>query len=116
MKAKILVVAISCFSSISLAADSAVTPIESTNPQSNEARPESEQSWFTRQNEKLKARRKSASEAQQNARYCASPTFARKDGNFVVVNPGHCDKGGFGEHGETQTGVQLSASERKSRL
>lgn len=62
---------------------------------------QAEMSFLQRQRQKLKDRRAALAAASKSIRYCAAPTYGRKDGKITVINPGHCDTGGFGQHGES---------------
>lgn len=62
-----------------------------------------EMSFLQRQRQKLKERQAALAAAAKTTRYCAAPTYGRRKGKVTVINPGHCDTGGFGEHGEVNT-------------
>lgn len=112
MKATSLVVAIFCLSSTSFASASPVTSINTAKTQLNKAA--FEQLRLSKQDKRLEAQENSAAEAQSKTSYCTSTTSSRKNGKIVVGYPGHCDTGGFGEHGETSP--QLSKAEQKSQF
>lgn len=79
----------------------------------NEAPPslQAETSFLQRQRQKLEDRQAARAAAAKTTRYCAAPTYGRRGGKVTVINPGHCDTGGFGEHGEANT----SASSRLNK-
>lgn len=71
----------------------------------------SEKSWIETQGELKKKKREAAIQYQKNTRFCAAPTYTKKDGKFVVLYEGKCEKGGSsGEPTET------NLSDRKSKL
>ena len=76
--------------------------------------PQDEPGFLEKQRQKLKDRRAALAAAARSNRYCAGPTYGRKDGKAAVIIPGHCDSGGFGEHGEGTPSV--AERQRKSAL
>jgi len=80
------------------------------DPEVQSATLPSEKSWFETQAELRKKKREAAIQYQKNTLFCAAPTYTKKDGKFVVLHEGKCEKGGFsGEPSKT------SLSDRKSK-
>lgn len=71
----------------------------------------SEESWFEKQNVLRKKKMEAAAQYRKNTRFCAAPTYTRKDGKWVVLHEGKCETGGF-SGGDSKT----SLSDRKSKL
>lgn len=70
-----------------------------------------EESWFEKQNALRKKKMEAAVQYRKNTRFCAAPTYTRKEGKWVVLYEGKCETGGF-SGGDSKT----SLSDRKSKL